>query len=94
MQSNVLTAAPSSEVPSQSQVDITMDVDPLPPHERGIKRSAEDDPAPEGHKKVKIGTKFFCYPCYCTKYLTMLPEQKNPPLKRFVSSFNSTRIME
>ena len=52
MQSNVQAAAPSSEVPSQSQVDFAMD--PSPP-ERGTKRSAEDDPPSESHKKAKIG---------------------------------------
>lgn len=55
MQSNVLDAAPHSKVPSQSQVNIMMDVD-YPPHERGTKRSVEDDP-PESHKKAKFGIK-------------------------------------
>lgn len=53
MQSNVKAAAPSSEVPSQSQVDFTKD--PSPPPERGTKRTAEDDPPSESHKKAKIG---------------------------------------
>lgn len=53
MQSNVQAAAPSSEVPSQSQADFTKD--PSPPPERGTKRTAEDDPPSESHKKAKIG---------------------------------------
>ena len=53
MQSNVQAAAPSSEVPSQTQVDFTKD--PSPPHERGTKRTAEDDPLSESRKKAKFG---------------------------------------
>ena len=45
--------APSSEVPSQSQVDFKKD--PSPPPERGTKRTAEDDLPSESHKKAKIG---------------------------------------
>lgn len=51
----MLAAAPSSEVPSQSQVDVAMNVDPSPPHERGTKRTAEDDSPTESHKKAKLG---------------------------------------
>ena len=55
IQSKVLTEAPLSEVPSQSQVDITVDVDHSLPHERGTKRSAEDDSPSVSHKKTKTG---------------------------------------
>ena len=48
---------PLPEVPSQLQVGITMDVDHPPPHERGTKRNAEDDPPSESHKKAKLGIK-------------------------------------
>jgi len=34
-----------------------MDVDHPPPHERGTKRNAEDDPPSESHKKAKLGIK-------------------------------------
>ncbi|KAF8798785.1 hypothetical protein BYT27DRAFT_7202479 [Phlegmacium glaucopus] len=54
----VLASAPLPEIPSQSQVDVTMDVDHSPPpHERGTKRSAEDSPPSESHKKAKIEQK-------------------------------------
>ena len=46
-------AVPSSEVPSQSLADFTKD--PSPPHERGTKRTAEDDLPSESHKKAKFG---------------------------------------
>lgn len=59
IQSSVQAAAPQSEIPSQSQVDVTMDVDASSPHERGTKRSAEDDPSSESHKKTKLGIKTF-----------------------------------
>ena len=49
----MLAAAPSSEVPSQSQIDFTKD--PSPPHGRGTKRTAEDDPPSESHKKARFG---------------------------------------
>jgi hypothetical protein len=56
MQSDVLAAAPNSEVPLQSQVDVTMEVDPSP-HKRGTKRTAEDDAPSESHKKAKFEQK-------------------------------------
>lgn len=60
MQSNL---APSSEVASQSHVDFTKD--PSPPPERGTKRTAEDDPLSESHKKAKIGIIIFA--AWCAK---------------------------
>lgn len=65
IQSKVLATAPSSEVPSQSQIDFTND--PSPPHERGTKRTAEDDPPSESHKKAKFGIINFT-PLVCKKY--------------------------
>ena len=85
MQSNVQAAAPNSEVPSQAQADFTKDPSP-PPHERGTKRTAEDDPLSESHKKAKIGIITF-NPLVRKRYLTSLLEQKGPPLKRFVDFF-------
>ena len=63
MQSNLLAAAPSSEVPSESQVDVT-DVDPSP-HKRGTKRTAEDDAPSENHKKARFG--ILTSPSWCCK---------------------------
>jgi hypothetical protein len=57
----VPATAPSTEVPSQSQVDVTMDLDPSPSHERGIKRTAEDDLPSESHKKPRFGNLNFAF---------------------------------
>ena len=81
MQSNVVAATPSSEVPSQSHVDSTRD--PSPPHERGTKRTAEDDLPSESHKRAKFG--IITFAPLVRKILTSLLEQKGPPLKRFVN---------
>jgi hypothetical protein len=83
----VQAAAPSSEAPSQSQIDFTKD--PSPPPERGTKRTAEDDPPSESHKKAKIGIITLLIWCAKTK-LTSILEQKGPPLKRFVDFFMSS----
>ena len=93
IQSDVVAAALSSEVPSQSQVDFTRD--PSPPHERGTKRTAEDDLPSESHKKAKFG--IITSAPLVRKILTSLLEQKGPPPKRFVDFFissDSTCIMD